>query len=60
VYGPKGQSLPPSYTIFGYVVKGLGVVKRIATIPVLGSSAGSAAQQPSKAVYIDKVTVAVS
>jgi peptidyl-prolyl cis-trans isomerase B (cyclophilin B) len=60
VYGPKGQSLPPSYTIFGHVVKGLGVVKRIATIPVLGSSAGSAAQQPSKAVYIDKVTVAVS
>jgi cyclophilin family peptidyl-prolyl cis-trans isomerase len=62
VYGPKGHNLDsaPNYTIFGQVVKGLGVVKRIATIPVLGSSAGSAAQQPSQTVYIDKVTVTVS
>jgi peptidyl-prolyl cis-trans isomerase B (cyclophilin B) len=60
VYGPKGQSLPPSYTIFGQVVKGLGVVKRIAKIPVADPSAGPAGQQPSKTVYIDTVTVTVS
>jgi peptidyl-prolyl cis-trans isomerase B (cyclophilin B) len=62
VYGAKGRNLDsaPKYTIFGKIVKGLGVVKRIATIPVLGSSAGSAAQQPSQTVYIDKVTVTVS
>jgi peptidyl-prolyl cis-trans isomerase B (cyclophilin B) len=60
VYGPKGQNSPPSYTIFGQVVKGLGVVKRIAKIPVADPSAGPAGQQPSKTVYIDTVTVTVS
>jgi cyclophilin family peptidyl-prolyl cis-trans isomerase len=62
VYGPKGHNLDsaPNYTIFGRIVKGLGVVKRIAKIPVLDTSAGSAGQQPSETVYIDKVTVTVS
>jgi peptidyl-prolyl cis-trans isomerase B (cyclophilin B) len=55
VYGPKGHNLDsaPNYTIFGRVVKGLDVVKRIATIPV----GGPTGQQPSETVYIDKVTV---
>ena len=62
VYGPKGHSLDsaPKYTIFGQVVKGLGVVERIAKIPVADPSAGLAGQQPSKTVYIDTVTVTAS
>jgi peptidyl-prolyl cis-trans isomerase B (cyclophilin B) len=62
VYGPKGHSLDsaPNYAIFGQVVKGLGVVKRIAKIPVEDPSAGLAGQQPSKIVYIDTVTVTAS
>jgi peptidyl-prolyl cis-trans isomerase B (cyclophilin B) len=62
VYGPKGHNLDsaPNYTIFGRIVKGLAVVKRIAKIPVQDTSAGPAGQQPSETVYIDKVTVAVS
>ena len=62
VYGPKGHALDsaPDYTIFGQIVKGLGVVERIAKIPVEDPSAGPAGQQPSKTVYIDTVTVRVS
>jgi cyclophilin family peptidyl-prolyl cis-trans isomerase len=62
VYGPKGHGLDSArtYTIFGQVVKGLGVVKRIAKIPVADPSAGPAGQQPTKAVYIDTVTVTAS
>jgi len=59
VYGPKGHALDsaPNYTIFGRIVKGLGVARRIAKIPVQDPSAGPAGQQPSKTVYIDTVTV---
>jgi cyclophilin family peptidyl-prolyl cis-trans isomerase len=62
VYGPKGHDLDsaPNYTIFGQVVKGLGVVKRIAKIPVENPSAGPAGQQPTETVYVDTVTVTVS
>jgi len=62
VYGPKGHALDsaPNYAIFGRIVRGLGVVKRIAKIPVEDSSAGAAAQQPSEIVYIDTVTITVS
>jgi cyclophilin family peptidyl-prolyl cis-trans isomerase len=62
VYGPKGHNLDtaPNYTIFGRIVNGLDVAKRIATIPVLGASAGTAEQQPSQTVYIDSVTVTAS
>jgi len=58
VYGPKGHALDsaPNYTIFGRIVKGLGVARRIAKIPVQDPSAG-AGQQPSETVYIDTVTV---
>jgi peptidyl-prolyl cis-trans isomerase B (cyclophilin B) len=62
VYGPKGHALDsaPKYTIYGRVVKGLGVVKRIAEIPVRDPSAGPPGQQPTKTVYIDTVTVTAS
>jgi len=62
VYGPKGHNLDsaPNYTIFGRIVKGLGVVKRIAKIPVQDPSAGPPGQQPTKSVYIDTVKVTVS
>jgi cyclophilin family peptidyl-prolyl cis-trans isomerase len=62
VYGPKGHSLESNaaYTIFGRVVNGLDVVKRIAKIPVPDPSAGLAGQQPTKTVYIDMVTVKVT
>jgi cyclophilin family peptidyl-prolyl cis-trans isomerase len=62
VYGPNGHNLDaaPKYTIFGRVVEGLDVVKRIATIPVEDPSAGPAGQQPTKTVYIDTVTVTAS
>lgn len=62
VYGPKGHNLDsaPNYTIFGRVLKGLDVVKRIAKIPVADPSAGLAGQQPSETVYIDTVTIKVS
>ncbi|HZD79323.1 MAG TPA: peptidylprolyl isomerase [Actinomycetota bacterium] len=57
VYGDKGHTLDPTpnYTIFGRVVKGLDVVRRIAGVPLQGSS-----QQPKQAVYLDKVTIDVS
>jgi cyclophilin family peptidyl-prolyl cis-trans isomerase len=62
VYGPKGHALDkaPNYTIFGRIVKGLDVAKKIATIPVQDPTAGLAGQQPSETVYVDKVTVTVS
>jgi cyclophilin family peptidyl-prolyl cis-trans isomerase len=62
VYGPKGHKLDntPNFTIFGRIVKGLDVAKRIATIPVQDPTAGPPGQQPSETVYIDTVTVAVS
>jgi cyclophilin family peptidyl-prolyl cis-trans isomerase len=62
VYGPKGHSLDSNatYTIFGRMVNGLDVVKRIAKIPVPDPSAGLVGQQPTKTVYIDTVTISVS
>jgi cyclophilin family peptidyl-prolyl cis-trans isomerase len=61
VYGKKGHQLDssPTYTIFGVVVKGLNVVKRIAAVPVQNPSDISG-QQPLKAIYIEKVAITVS
>ena len=50
VSGPDGCSLPPSYSLFGKVVKGLDVVKAI-------ESAGSPSGTPSEQVVIQSVTI---
>ena len=50
VSGPDGTSLPPSYSLFGQVVKGLDVVKAI-------ESVGSRSGAPSEPVIIESVTI---
>jgi cyclophilin family peptidyl-prolyl cis-trans isomerase len=67
VTGPKGHGLdtPPrnTYTVFGKVVAGLDVAKRIQALPIKDPAAGAqgdlTAQAPKQAVYIDSLTVAV-
>jgi len=50
VSGPDGVGLPPSYSLFGKVVKGLDVVKAI-------ESVGSRSGTPSEPVVIESVTI---
>jgi cyclophilin family peptidyl-prolyl cis-trans isomerase len=50
VSGPDGCSLPPSYSLFGKVVKGLDVVTAI-------EAAGSRSGAPSEKVTIESVTI---
>ncbi len=50
VSGPDGASLPPSYSLFGKVVKGLDVV---AAIDAIGSRSG----RPSEKVVIEAVNI---
>jgi cyclophilin family peptidyl-prolyl cis-trans isomerase len=50
VSGPDGTSLPPSYSLFGRVIKGLDVVKAI-------ESVGSRSGAPSEEVVIESVTI---
>jgi cyclophilin family peptidyl-prolyl cis-trans isomerase len=51
VSGPDGVGLPPAYSLFGKVVKGLDVVKAI-------ESVGSRSGAPSEPVVIESVTIA--
>ena len=51
VSGPDGVGLPPQYSLFGKVVKGLDVVKAI-------ESVGSRSGAPSQPVIIESVTIA--
>ncbi len=53
ISGPQGAQLPPKYSLFGQVVKGLEVVS---AIEATGSSSG----RPSERVTIDSVTVTES
>jgi cyclophilin family peptidyl-prolyl cis-trans isomerase len=53
VSGPDGVGLPPSYSLFGKVVKGLDVVSAIES---LGSRSGA----PSERVTIETVTITES
>ncbi len=50
VSGPDGVGLPPSYSLFGKVVKGLDVVKAIEAV---GSRSGT----PSEQVVIESVAI---
>ena len=50
VSGPDGVGLPPQYSLFGKVVRGLDVVKAI-------ESVGSRAGAPSEPVIIESVTI---
>ncbi len=50
VSGPDGCSLPPNYSLFGKVVKGLDVVQAI-------ESVGSRSGAPSEKVTIESVTI---
>jgi cyclophilin family peptidyl-prolyl cis-trans isomerase len=50
VSGPDGTALPPSYSLFGKVVKGLEVVEAIEAV---GSRSGA----PSEEVVIESVTI---
>ncbi len=53
VSGPDGVGLPPQYSLFGKVVKGLDVVKAI-------ESVGSRSGAPSEQVVIESVTITES
>jgi cyclophilin family peptidyl-prolyl cis-trans isomerase len=55
VVNEKGHNLDgsPNYTIFGRVIEGLDVAKRILGVPL----GGAQQDQPQVAVYIDRVTV---
>jgi peptidyl-prolyl cis-trans isomerase B (cyclophilin B) len=57
VTGSGASGLPPSYTIFGRVTEGLGVLREIQQLPILDPEGGIAGQQPAKAVYIENVTI---
>jgi cyclophilin family peptidyl-prolyl cis-trans isomerase len=50
ISGPSGMGLPPQYSLFGKVVKGLDVVS---TIDAIGSSSGN----PREKVVIESVTI---
>jgi cyclophilin family peptidyl-prolyl cis-trans isomerase len=59
ITGDAGHNLDasPTYTIFGMVVEGLDVAKRIQELPIQDPSAGISGQQPKQSVYIEKVTI---
>jgi peptidylprolyl isomerase len=52
-------ALQPNYTIFGHVTSGLGVVDRIARVP-LGPSPGGEVSKPLVEVYMKSVRITVS
>ena len=50
VSGPKGRQLPPQYSLFGQVVKGLDVVAAMQNVPTVGD-------RPQSDVTIESVTI---
>jgi cyclophilin family peptidyl-prolyl cis-trans isomerase len=59
ITGDAGHNLDasPTYTIFGMVVEGLDVAKRIQELPIQDPTADIEGQQPKQSVYIEKVTI---
>jgi cyclophilin family peptidyl-prolyl cis-trans isomerase len=60
ITGPAGTNLDgnPNYTIFGKVVEGLDVAKRIQSLPIVDPSSGDiSGQRPVQAMYIESVTI---
>jgi cyclophilin family peptidyl-prolyl cis-trans isomerase len=63
IAGPNGRRLNdnPNYTVFGHVVSGLDVAKRILALPIVDPEAAAAGdlsgQRPAQAVYLERVTI---
>jgi cyclophilin family peptidyl-prolyl cis-trans isomerase len=59
ITGPAGTNLDgnPNYTIFGKVIEGLLVAKRIQTLPIVDPSGDITGQRPTMAVYLESVTI---
>jgi cyclophilin family peptidyl-prolyl cis-trans isomerase len=59
ITGPAGTNLDgnPNYTIFGRVIEGLGVAKRIQALPIVDPSGDISGQRPTMAVYLESVTI---
>ncbi len=54
VSGPSGVGLPPQYSLFGQVVKGLDVVDEMQRVPTGGGD------KPKTDVVINSVAITVS
>ncbi len=54
ISGPSGAGLPPQYSLFGKIVKGLDVLAEMQSVPTGGGD------KPKKDVVIESVTIQVS
>jgi peptidylprolyl isomerase len=60
ITGPAGTNLDgnPNYTIFGKVIEGLDVAKRIQSLPIVDAGSGDiSGQRPVQAIYLESVTI---
>jgi cyclophilin family peptidyl-prolyl cis-trans isomerase len=54
ISGPSGMSLPPQYSLFGKVVKGLDIVEQMQSVPT------GAGDKPKEPLVIKSVTITES
>jgi cyclophilin family peptidyl-prolyl cis-trans isomerase len=60
IAGPDGHHLDdnPSFTVFGRILEGLDVAKRILALPIVDPDADDlSGQRPERAVYIERVRI---